>query len=142
MGFLSAFDMVGQQPCNSLPLGHSVLRSPHVHGHECATQRVDGVFAVAVELCFRPVSQYRPLRGPLFTSRCSPMSQVEQPLPLQGYRGADFYDGGPRFCIDLQTAQVSVNFGSARSASQLSPLVPAFIPPRILQGRLLCDLRS
>ena len=61
------------------------------------------------------------------------MARVEQPLPPPVYRGADFYDRGPRFRIDLQTAQVSANSGSARSASQLSPLVPAFTPPQILQ---------
>ena len=33
-----------------------------------------------------------------------------------------------------QDSEVSANFGSARSASQLSPLVPAFIPSRIFQG--------
>ena len=55
MGLLPAFDIVGQQPCNSLQLGQSV--------REWAPQRVDGVVPVAVEPCFRPVLQYRPLRG-------------------------------------------------------------------------------
>ena len=53
------------------------------------------------------------------------MARVEQPLPPPVYRGADLYDRGPQFRIDLQTAQVSANSGSARSASQLSPLAPA-----------------
>ena len=130
--------IVGQQPCNSLQLGR-----PPLHGREWAPQRVDGVVSVAVEPCFRPVLQYRPLRGPFFASRCSPMARVEQPLPPPLYRGADFYDRGPRFRVDLQTAQVSANSGSARSASQLSALVPASTPPQILQrGRPLCHLTS
>ena len=134
MGHLPAFDIVGQQPCNSLQLGQSVLRRPPLHGREWAPQRVDGVVPVAVEPCFRPVLQYRPLRGPFFASRCSPMTRVEQPLPPPLYRGADFYDRGPRFRIDLQTAQISANSGSARSASQLSAPVPASAPPQILHG--------
>ena len=134
MGLLPAFDIVGQQPCNSSLLGQSVLRRPPLHGREWAPQRVDGVVPVAVEPCFRPVLQYRPLRGPLFPSQCSLMARVEQPLPPPVYRGADFYDRGPRFRIDLQTAQVSASSCSARSASTLSPLVPACIPPQILQG--------
>ena len=46
MGRLPAFDIVGQQPCNSLLLGQSVLRRPPLHGREWAPQRVDGVVPV------------------------------------------------------------------------------------------------
>ena len=101
-----------------------------------APQRVDGIVPVAVEPCFRPVFQYRPLRGPVFVSRCSPMARVEQPLPPPVYRGAAFYDRGPRFRINLQTAQAPASSSpcSARLASTLSPCVPASMPPQLLQG--------
>ena len=144
MGHLPAFDTVGQQPCNSWQLGQSVLRRPPLHGREWAPQRVDGVVPVAVEPCFRPVLQYRPLRSPFFASRCSPMARVEQPLPPPLYRGADFYDRGPRFRIDLQTAQVSANSGTAvlavlRSFPRLC-LLPLLL--RFFRGRPLCHLTS
>ena len=105
MGLLPAFDIVGQQPCNSLPLGQSVLRRLPLHGREWAPQRD-----------FRPVLQYRPLRGPLFASRCSPMARVEQPLPPPVYRGA-VLRRFPRLCL------------------------LAFLL-RFFRGRLLCHLRS
>ena len=61
MGLLPAFDMVGLRWAN-LSCG---VHLPY----------------------FRPVLQYRLLRGPLFASRCSPMAWVEQPLPPPVYRG-------------------------------------------------------
>ena len=135
MSLLPAFDRVGQQPCTSLQLGQSVLRRPPLHGREWAPQRVHGMVPVAVQPCFRPVLHYRPLRGPVFVSRCSPMARVEQPLPPPVYRGAAFYDRGPRFRIDLQPVQAPASSApcSARVASTLSPHVPASIPSQLLQ---------
>ena len=123
---LPAFDSVGEKVCPRLQLRQSVLHRPPLHGSEWAPQRVDGRCPFAVEPCFRPALQYRPLRGPFFVSRFSPLARVEQPLQPPVYRGTAFYGKGPRFRIDLHTAQAPVGqaLGSSHLASMSAPRAP------------------
>ena len=136
---LPASDSVGEKVCPRLQLGQSVLRRPPLHGREWAPQRVDGRSPLAIEPCFRPALQYRPLRGPSFGSRFSPLARVEQPLQPPVYRGTAFYDKGPRFRIDLHTAQAHVGqaLGSSPLASMSAPRAPLSSRPQIIQGASL-----